>query len=151
MPIRTVPAIILSIAVPTPLPGGFDYLPADDCSEQDLQSLAPGVRVKVPFRSRTLVGYLLAVKQSSDVSIEKLKPVLCILDKTPVLTANIFALCQWAANYYHQSIGNVLQHALPVLLREGAAASYQPQRAWQLTTHGNLIRMLWCIIQMPTV
>ena len=64
------------------------------------------------------------------------KPALAIIDQQPVFNPDIFSLCKWAADYYHHSLGNVLQHALPALLRDGLAATYKPQRAWQLTTHG---------------
>ena len=130
------PALILSIAVPTPLPGGFDYLLPENHSEQDIAALTPGIRVSVSFGPRILVGILLAVKQTSGYPQDKLKPALAIIDQQPVFSPDVFSLCQWAADYYHHSIGNVLQHALPALLRDGLPATYKPQRAWQLTTHG---------------
>jgi primosomal protein N' (replication factor Y) len=130
-------SLILSIAVPTPLPGGFDYLPPKNCSEQDIATLSPGIRVSVSFGPRVLVGILLAVKQTSTYPKDKLKPALAIIDQQPVISPDILSLCKWAADYYHHSIGNVLQHSLPALLRDGLAATYKPQRAWQLTTHGH--------------
>ncbi|MFQ3322606.1 MAG: primosomal protein N' (replication factor Y) [Pseudomonadales bacterium] len=130
------PAIILSIAVPTPLLGGFDYLLPAGCSDSDVAALTPGIRISVSFGPRTLVGFLLAVKHTSDYPRDKLKPALSVIDLEPVFSPDIFSLCKWAADYYHHSLGNVLQHALPALLRDGLAATYKPQRAWQLTTHG---------------
>jgi primosomal protein N' (replication factor Y) len=90
----------------------------------------------VSFGPRILVGILLALKDTSSYPRDKLKPALAIIDQQPVFSSDIFSLCLWAADYYHHSIGHVLQHALPALLRDGLPAAYKPQRGWQLTTHG---------------
>lgn len=129
-------SLILSIAVPTPLLGGFDYLPPENCSPQDTAALKPGTRLSVSFGPRILVGILLTLKHTSSYPQDKLKPALAIIDQQPVFSSDIFSLCLWAADYYHHSIGHVLQHALPALLRDGLPAAYKPQRGWQLTTHG---------------
>lgn len=107
--------IILRIALPTPLRREFDYLPPQVF---DPKTLIPGVRVKVPFQSRTLVGILTGVVSESSVPDEKLKSALEILDDSPILTNDVYQLCQWASDYYHDSFGEVLAAALPTLLRK---------------------------------
>lgn len=105
----------LRIALPTPLRRLFDYLPPQDI---DIAALIPGVRIAVPFQSRTLVGVLIEVVQESSVPSEKLKQALALLDSEPIFSPDIYKLCQWAADYYHYALGEVLSAALPALLRK---------------------------------
>lgn len=109
----------LRIALPTPLRRLFDYLPPQDV---DLKQLIPGSRVRVPFQSRTLVGLLIEVTDTTSVPYGKLKPALEVLDKESLLPDDIYKLCHWAADYYHYALGEVLMAAMPVALRKGKAA-----------------------------
>ncbi len=107
---------ILRIAVATPLRRLFDYLPPQDV---DTKELIPGLRIKIPFQSRTLVGILISIENQSDLPYEKLKRALEVLEKKPLLPKDIFDLCTWAADYYHYSLGEVFATALPTFLRKG--------------------------------
>jgi len=110
------PTQFLRIALPTPLRRLFDYLPPQGVEfTQEMR----GVRVLVPFQSRTLVGILVDVVQETDVPIEKMKAALEILDADPLIQQDMFQLCQWAADYYHYALGEVMSLALPTLLRKG--------------------------------
>lgn len=109
----------LRLALPTPLRRLFDYLPPQSV---DCTSLMPGVRVKVPFQSRILVGILVEVVHETNIPAEKLKQALEVLDNEPILTNEVYKLCQWAAEYYHYSVGEILISALPTLLRKGKPA-----------------------------
>src|SRR5579883_1081482 len=109
----------LRVALPTPLRRLFDYLPPQAI---DPKALIPGIRVRVPFQSRTLIGILIEVAQESTIPDEKLRTALEILDDVPLFPQDIYRLCQWAADYYHHSLGEVLAAAMPVLLRRGKAA-----------------------------
>lgn len=108
--------IFLRLALPTPLRRLFDYLPPQDV---DSSALIPGIRVRVPFQSRTLIGVLIDLVQETSVPYGKLKCALELLDERPIITADIFTLCQWASDYYHYSLGEVLSSAMPALLRKG--------------------------------
>jgi primosomal protein N' (replication factor Y) len=109
---------ILRIALPTPLRRNFDYLAP---SGQEWGILLPGVRIKVPFGRRELVGVFMGYASEPDVAWDKLKPAIEVLDSSPMVPADIYKLCLWAADYYHYSVGEVLANALPVLLRQGKA------------------------------
>ena len=124
------------IAIPTPLRRYFDYLaPANF----DAKSVQIGVRVKVPFGRQTLVGILLEVLAETDVPAHKLKPVIEILDEQPVFDNELLHLLLWCGSYYHHPIGEVMQNALPVKLRQGAATHIKGIRRWQLTPAGQQI------------
>lgn len=111
--------IILRVALPTTLHRQFDYFAPQDI---DIKVLKPGVRVSVPFQSRTLVGILMDLPASSPVPYQKLKHAHAILDAEPILPDDVRELCQWAADYYQTPIGDVFNYALPTLLRKGKEA-----------------------------
>jgi len=124
------------IAIPTPLRRHFDYLaPANF----EPKSVVAGVRIKVPFGRQTLVGILLEVLHETDVPAQKLKPIIEILDKHPVFDAELLQLLRWCSLYYHHPIGEVMQNALPVKLRQGASTHIKGIRRWQLTPEGEQV------------
>jgi primosomal protein N' (replication factor Y) len=125
-------ALILQIALDTPLRRVFDYLPPGGA---DAQAPRAGVRVRVPFGRRQLIGILVGTAQDSSVPIAKLRPILEVLDQDPVLDPVTFELLRWAADYYHHPIGEVFAAALPVSLREGQATQ-ERQQTWSLTATG---------------
>jgi primosomal protein N' (replication factor Y) len=105
---------VVRVAVPSPLARHFDYLlPAG-------QSVMPGMRVRIPFGARETIGVVLGSGSTSEVPAEKLKTLRQVLDPEPLLPPALMELLAWAAGYYHHPVGEVLQTALPVLLRRGA-------------------------------
>jgi len=116
----------IRVAVPTPLRRLFDYLPPTT-------PVAPGCRVVVPFGSRELIGIVLSIEASTDVPANKLRPIISVLDQEPLLPAQVVQLCQWAARYYHYSVGETLMLALPKNLRQGKPAFYGTIVHWFAT------------------
>jgi primosomal protein N' (replication factor Y) len=90
----------------------------------------------VPFGTRELIGVLLTIKDTSEFALNKLKPALAVLDEQPVLDAELLELCCWAADYYQCALGDALQTALPILLRQGEAAERKGELVIRLTTEG---------------
>ena len=132
----TVHKTILRIAVPSPLYRSFDYLLPAGITPQALQ---PGMRVRVPFGRRTIIGILLAVTTESPVATHKLKHALAVLDSIPVLDSDVLSMVEWASDYYHHPIGDALTAALPVLLRQGEPPEATGIPAWRLTAAGRTI------------
>ena len=124
------------IAIPTPLRRHFDYL-----APVNFHSKTPvaGVRVRVPFGRQTLVGTLLEIVHETDVPLNKMKAVIEVLDDKPVFDAELLQLLRWCTLYYHHPIGEVMQNALPVKLRQGAQTKIKGIRRWQLTSEGELV------------
>jgi primosomal protein N' (replication factor Y) len=127
---------VLRLAIPSPLRRQFDYLPPAGMDAAAINALPPGIRVRVPFGRREVIGYLLAVCPESEVPADSLKPALEILDVAPLIDAQVLRLCHWAAEYYHHPLGEVYSTLFPKRLREGK--SHQPLGApgWQLTARG---------------
>jgi len=111
------PDNILQVALPVPLRKVFDYL----AQPQDAPAL-PGCRVLVPFGNRKLVGVVIAVGCQTSLARAKLKSILEVLDKAPLIAPAQLKFLQWAANYYHHPLGEAIDTALPALLRQGKPA-----------------------------
>jgi len=127
---------ILRIAVPSPLYRSFDYLLPVGIDSQALQA---GMRVRVPFGRRTVIGVLLAVTSESPVEAYKLKHALAVLDTDPVLDSDVLSMVEWASDYYHHPIGDALTAALPSLLRHGEPPEMTGIPAWRLTAAGRTV------------
>ena len=117
----------VSVAVPRPLAGSFDYL----CHEP----VAVGARVRVPFGRGQVIGVVVAVAPDA-LDDGSLKTVARVLDDAPLLDAPLLQLLHFAARYYQHPLGEVVQAALPKLLREGRAATRDLPRSWRITAAG---------------
>ncbi len=107
---------ILRVAVPSPLYQCFDYWPPVDSK---ITTWVPGLRIKVPFGRREVVGILLEVLETSEIDPKKLKPALEVLDEEPLLDSVWLKLTHWASQYYQYPIGEVMLGVLPKALRQG--------------------------------
>ena len=108
-------ALLIRVAIPSPLRRLFDYLPVAH-SEQSLQ---PGIRVLVPFGKRELVGIVVECVSESVIESGRLKTIKSILDKESLFSPALFKTLLWGASYYQHPIGEVLHSALPTRLRLG--------------------------------
>lgn len=107
----------IRVAVPAHVYDCFDYqISADDYAQAKV-----GARVAVPFGSRNLIGVIMQ-KLTPDTPENpkfKLKPIQALLDDDAILDSKVLTLLTWAAQYYQFPIGEVVQSALPSLLRQG--------------------------------
>ena len=122
-----VAAVILAVAIDTPLRRLFDYRAS--------QPVSPGHRVWVPFGRRRVVGVVVEVRQQSDVPAAKLRNIQSLIDDEPTFESSFLDLLRWSADYYRHPVGEVIAAALPVALRRGAALSVKEIR-WRLTPAG---------------
>ncbi len=113
----------VEVALPLPLRQTFTYrIPA---------GIAPligiGARLTVPFRSRQLTGYCVALhtELGAEFSFDPaaLKDVLELVDEEPLITEEILKLTQWAADYYAASWGEMLRASLPAGINSNVEAS----------------------------
>lgn len=107
--------LILRVAVPSPLRFTLDYLLP---KKHKSATIKPGTRVLVPFGKQEIIGVILEITTESNLELTKLKSVLAILDDKPLLPKSILDLIAWTSNYYHHPVGDVINNALPSLLRE---------------------------------
>lgn len=124
---------ILRIAVPSPLRRCFDYFPP--LNNQCI--LYPGIRVRVPFGRRTVVGVLVDVVEESTVAAPRMRRALEVLDDTPLISSALLRVLNWAANYYQHAPGEVLPNAfLASLRRERTPPTRTRDLRWRVTAAG---------------
>lgn len=105
------------VAVPVHIFDCFDYT----LSPEQAQIAQVGARVAVSFGRQNLVGVIME-KLAPDTPVDprfKLKAITELLDQEAILPAEVLTLLTWSANYYQFPIGEVVQTALPTLLRQG--------------------------------
>lgn len=122
---------VLSIAVPCPLPRLFHYLPP---TKLNLAQLKPGIRIKIPFGKRELIGILIGVENNTTIELKKLKEIIAVIDEEPIFDASMQQLLHWISSYYHYPLGEVYSAAMPTLLRKGHGAVLSTQKIWRLTS-----------------
>lgn len=123
---------IIQAALPVPLSQLFDYDHTD--------ALPVGVRVRVPFGRRQLIGIVAGETATPDERFQR-KAISEVLDSEPLWPQPLWQLLLWAADYYHYPLGEVLHHALPVLLRQGELANYQATIRYELTAAGQAVQL----------
>lgn len=95
------------IALPVPVDKVFTYIVPPELHT----SARVGCRALVPFGRRHLVGYIVALADSSRLS--GIKPVRDIVDAEPTMTEELLRLTRWVAGYYFAPWGEVLRAAAP--------------------------------------
>jgi primosomal protein N' (replication factor Y) len=93
----------VDVAVCLPLTRTFVYRAAE--------RVDVGCRVVVPFRKREVEGFVVSSRERApEIDIHPIKE---IIDRSPLLRADIFQLCRWISDYYASPFGEVLKAALP--------------------------------------
>lgn len=105
---------ILKVALDTPLDFCFDYV--WPLAEGDARPLI-GQLVLVPFGRREVMGLIVAVHETTDVPLEKLKQAIAVRTQLAPLSPEWIALCTFAADYYQRPLGEVAIPGLPKNLR----------------------------------
>jgi len=88
----------------------------------------PGQRVVAPLRNSPTVGFIVNVNSTKPDGI-KIKPIMEIIDPTPIFPAELFSFLKSLSNYYLTSPGKVLHTAIP--------AEYQVQKRRRICITGN--------------
>ncbi len=102
---------LVQVALPLPLRRLFSYrVPGPPP--------AAGTRVRVPFRNRALVGWVLGPGKQ----VPGVRNVIAVLDPRPSVGTELLDLARWIADYYVAPIGVVLRAMLP------APATASPRR-----------------------
>ncbi|WP_010631000.1 primosomal protein N' [Sporolactobacillus vineae] len=95
----------------------FDYQIPDEL----VHLVCPGIRVTVPFGRTRRLGFVTAVKASSE--LKKLRKVSQVIDPVPVLTPELLGLGNWLAETTLCPTVSAYQAMLPAVMK----ASYEKQ------------------------
>lgn len=105
---------IAKVAVDLSLDREFDYL-----IPTALQPLIEiGSRVEVPFRSRTVTGFVVGFTDQS--AFNDLKPVSKVLGEKSLITETVMELARWMSSYYLTPFEACVRAVLPAVVRNKA-------------------------------
>jgi primosomal protein N' (replication factor Y) len=129
--------LYIDVILPLPLDGVFTYSVPSELERH----VVVGCRVLVPFgRNKTYVGIVASTHgdcppceegaQRTDYMgtvpcVSQIKPILQVLDVSPILLGSQLHLWQWISDYYMSPIGEVYKAALPAGLK--AEDGYRPK------------------------
>ncbi len=120
----------IQVAIPVPMRQLFTYKLPESI---DLADIVIGQRVIVPFSHRTVVAVVISMDQvlPENVNTNKVKAVISINKDQTQFSKALLSLLTLCANYYQHPIGEVMQAALPVLLRQIDTPTALPNMQWQ--------------------
>ena len=90
----------------------FDYELAGEAAVR----LQVGSRVRVPMRTRTVLGTVIGLSDETEAS--GVKPVTSIVSADPILSPLLIRLGEWMADYYCCSLEHALRSILPQVIRK---------------------------------
>ncbi|MBI3785695.1 MAG: primosomal protein N' [Deltaproteobacteria bacterium] len=100
------------------IPAAGDVGPLDYSIPEALRpTLDLGARVVIPLGPRRVIGVVVELLQTSQ--LPKLRPIVAVLDREPLIDRELLQLCSWLADYYLCSFSEALSTALPGSLRVG--------------------------------
>ncbi len=118
--------------------GLFDY----SVPEEFAGIIKPGSRVKVSFGFQRKTGYVTGLSPRS--GIKKIKPVLELLDKEPILDKRMLELCFKMADYYCCSPGEIIETAIPDKLRKSKIIELSRQDNIEKSSGAGRIEIFHC-------
>lgn len=105
-------AVVIDQAHPS-LDKVFHYSVPPELSSQ----VCVGMRVTVPFRNSFCQGYILSLDDTTEVPLEKLKPIKKLMDPYPLLTEHIIPLIFWMRDEYHCMLIEAIRCFIPPGMR----------------------------------
>lgn len=101
----------------------FDYAADPDTGVE------VGSRVLVPFGNRRIEGYVVDRKDTTDCPPDKLKNIIQVLDRQPVILPEMLALMRYMTVRYHLRCADVLKLFIPAQMRGGKVKELVKQYA----------------------
>ena len=98
----------VEVILPLPLPKLYTYR----INEDEAHFLQMGMRVAVSFGKSKVYTALVHKVHTNEPTYET-KDIEYILDETPIVTPEQITHCQWIADYYMCTLGEVIKSALP--------------------------------------
>lgn len=91
----------------------FDYLIPSS------MSICEGDRVKVPFGARLIEGFVIDIKETSDVPEDKIKEIFCKLDDFTAINLEMIKLMEFMKDEFYLKTVDVLRLFIPAGMRGG--------------------------------
>ena len=130
----TAPEPVLQVALPVPIRHPFDYLPPRPEWSPLLQ---PGMRVRVPFGRKTIIGIVVGIAPASAVDVRRLKRVCATSSTRSRCSMRRCSSCSHGpADTSSIPWARVVVGTLPRLLRLGRAPKAERNMRYAATTVG---------------
>ena len=112
---------IIRVAFESGVDNQFSYLVQDE-----FWPIEVGQRVEVPFgrKNKLEIGFCTAIEGAAEEEKRKfkLKTVKKVIDKEPLVNAELMELARWIGDYYVCPLGQVLAAMVPSAVKKGAGA-----------------------------
>lgn len=105
--------VIALVCIPKTKHDHYDYLVLGD-------AIKLGSRVKVSFRHKICFGIVVGLSHESSFAA-KLKPILEVCVEPLLITPDLLKFYKWIARYYHASLSDVMNLALPKKYKQGSS------------------------------
>lgn len=125
------PDFFIEVAIPVPMRQLFTYKVPEKILTMQPCPVQLGGRVVVPFSGRQVVGIVMKLDVNCDLPPNKVKTILQSVNDNFHFDAALLNFLSTCANYYHHPIGDVLQQALPVLLRQIEQTDMSLPATWE--------------------
>ncbi|MCX7927318.1 MAG: primosomal protein N' [Candidatus Omnitrophica bacterium] len=129
--------LFAKVAVGLPIEDTFDY----SIPESYQNKIEIGMRCWINFCHRRCIGYIVEISGKSDISINKIKPIISLIDDEPILNPSLLLLGKKVAEYYCCSWGEAIETTLPEELRKGKIISV-PKRQDQVKAPNKFERII---------
>lgn len=121
--------VILSQRFPKSL-GVFDYVVPPSFSDR----ITVGQMVRIPFRKSVVDGVVVKLKDSP-VAGKHIRPLLDIVEISPVLTHLQLELAEWISQHYFVSVGTVIKMMLPEIPKRASLHTPEATQPWREIPH----------------
>jgi primosomal protein N' (replication factor Y) len=120
------PTAFVTVALARPgLGDGLSYAVPDGLASP----VSVGQSVEVPLGRQREVGWVIGVSDRCDLPLERVRPIVRVVDARPQFDADQLIFFRWIADYYLAPLGAVVRTALPAEARARAVRTLQPTDA----------------------
>ena len=105
---QTFVTVVLPFAIPKP----YTY----EVPEELIDKVQFGLRAEVQFGKNKIYSALI-IDVHNNAPEHRAKPILSLMDEAPIVNATQLKLWLWMAEYYHCTLGEVMDAALPTNLK----------------------------------
>ena len=103
----------LQVVFSTPLKNSFTYLPPENLSSEEFNSISCGIRVSAYFGRRKMTGFVVSVGNDKPDGDFQIKRVEKIIDTEPLFDEDYYETVKWIASMYLCSEGEALFKMVP--------------------------------------
>ena len=100
---------IINVLLPLAIPKEYSY----KVEKAMWPLLQFGIRVEVPLRNKLYSAIMISEVNEEAPSLKKLRFIRAVIDEHPIITNQQYKLWLWMSSYYHCTLGEVMNVALP--------------------------------------